>query len=207
VTSIHGSWADISLQNGGDETGVLVVCYTTSIVYLSTNIVEYLVWNFRVTLNKDLELLSRDHEILIGEGIWDVPTDWSELSSILDDGVEEAETEEESLYWIWLFTSLLVIFPVESLIGTKDVLFKTAWWLQGHLYRVLQDRYWERLGGHGSHPESEISMIAVIKVLDNLLKLGHERSSKMAVHHESPSTSSSVIIDTVLSFLILSSTK
>jgi hypothetical protein len=169
VTSVHGSWADESFQDGGDETGVLVVCYTTSIVYLSTNIVQYLVRDFIVTLNKDLELLSGYHEILIGEGIWNIPTDWSELSSVLDDGVEEAETEEKSLYWIGFFTSLLVIFPVESLISTKDVLFETAWWLQGHLYRVLQDGYWESFGGHGSHPESEISMIAVIKIFDDLL--------------------------------------
>jgi len=82
-------------------------------------------------------LLSGYHEILIGEGIWNIPTDWSELSSVLDDGVEEAETKEKSLYWIWLFTSLLVIFPFESLVSSEDVLFETAWWLQRHLYRVL----------------------------------------------------------------------
>lgn len=94
VAICHDSWADICLQDGSNKSAIFVIGHTSSIVYLSSNEVEHLVWDFLVVFNKDLELLSGHHQILVGEGVRNIPSNWSELSSVLDDGMEEAEAEQ-----------------------------------------------------------------------------------------------------------------
>jgi hypothetical protein len=37
---------------------------------------------------------------------------------------------------------------VDVLIGTFEVGFEAAWWLQGHLGAVLEDGHWEVVCGH-----------------------------------------------------------
>lgn len=95
--------------------------------------------------------------------------------------MEEAETKEQAFYSVRL-RGLLNLLPVKGIVCTKDVLLQTTWWLECHLDRVLQDRHWESLGGHGRHPESKVSMAAIVQVFDNVLELGHERGGQMAVH-------------------------
>lgn len=50
-------------------------------------------------------------------------------------------------------------------------------------------------------------MTAIVEVLNNALKLRHERGGQMAVHEECPATSASVLVDAVLGLLVLASTK
>ena len=45
------------------------------------------------------------------------------------------------------------------------------------------------------------------EILHNCLKLWHERRSKMAVHKQGPTSSGHILVDTVFSFLILTSSK
>jgi len=120
--------------------------------------------------------------------------------------MEEAETEEQTLDWIRL-GRFFDFLPVKGLISSQHVLFQTAWRLEGHLDRVLQDRHWEGFARHGCHPESEVSMVAVVEVLNNVVKFWHERRCQMAVHEQSPSSSTCILVDAVGSFLVLTSTQ
>jgi len=76
--------------------------HTTTIVDLRAKHVEHLVRYVIVSLYKLLQLASANDQIFIGEGVWDVPADRTELSPILDDGVEEAESKEDFLIDLWL---------------------------------------------------------------------------------------------------------
>lgn len=71
----------------------------------------------------------------------------------------------------------------------------------------MEDRHREVFTWHRRHPDSEVSMIGVIKILDDVLKLRHERRSQMAVHEQGPSTSTGVVVDTVFSLFVLASSQ
>ena len=108
-------------KNGDDQTRVLIVGDSATIVDLSTDIVQSLEWNYLVRLNESLQLASAHNEILICEGIGDVPADGSELSAVLHDGMEESEAEQKLLVGLRL-GALLEVLDVQGLIGSQDVL-------------------------------------------------------------------------------------
>jgi hypothetical protein len=107
-----------------------------------------------------------------------------------------------------LLLACLNLVPIESLIRSSDVLLETRWWLKSHLNRVLEHRDGESLGGHGSHPQSEVSVrLRGLKTINNCLKLRHETRSEMAIHEKCPSASASIVLNTSHGFLILTSTQ
>lgn len=124
---------DVCAEDCDDKSGVLIISDSTSIVDLSTNIVESLVGNEIVCLYKRLELSPAHNKVLIREGIWDVPADGSELSSILHDSMEEGETEKKLFVRI-RFGAFFKVLDVECLICTEHILSETAGWFKGHLH-------------------------------------------------------------------------
>lgn len=73
-----------------------------------------------VFVQKHPQLFLADHQIFVGKLIGDVPSDRSELTAILHDCVEEAETEEQllELFWFLAFGELLL---VHVLVGPQQV--------------------------------------------------------------------------------------
>lgn len=100
----------ITAQNGLDESDIDVVSDSTTVVDFGANLVEYLVWDFFVVLDEDLQLFATNIQVFIGERVQDVPANWSELSAILHDGMEEAQSKEEFLEVLWLCASLELFF-------------------------------------------------------------------------------------------------
>ena len=80
---------DISLKDCLDEAHIDVISNSASVIYLGSNLVQNFIWNVLIVLYKDLELATTDGQVFICERILDVPADWTELTSVLDDGMEE----------------------------------------------------------------------------------------------------------------------
>lgn len=103
-------WAEITSQDGLDESDIDVVRDSATVVDFCSDLVEYLVWNFIVVLDEDLQLAATDIQVFIGEGIGDVPANGSELSAILHNGMEEAQSEQKFLETLWLRASFEFFF-------------------------------------------------------------------------------------------------
>jgi len=85
---------EIATNDAEDKSSINVISDTTSIVNLSDQEIEHLIGNFFKVIKENLELFLAYTIIFIGEGVRDVPADTSELSSILDNSMEEAESEQ-----------------------------------------------------------------------------------------------------------------
>lgn len=86
-----------SLKNSFDQTYIFVIGDTTTIVDGSTENVQHLEWNLIIHIREDLKLPPAHIEIFISESVCNVPTDRTELTSVLHDGVEERESEDKLL--------------------------------------------------------------------------------------------------------------
>ena len=84
----------ISLKDCLDEAHIDVISNSASVVDLGSNLVQHFVGNVLVVLYKDLELATTDGQVFICERILNVPADRTELPSILDDCMEEAECKK-----------------------------------------------------------------------------------------------------------------
>lgn len=85
---------DIDSHNGLDQPNILVISNPTAVIDLSPEVIEHLIRYDLILIQQHPELFLADPQIFIGELICDVPAYWSELAAVLDDGVEETETEE-----------------------------------------------------------------------------------------------------------------
>lgn len=161
IALLKNAFVNICPKDGDNKPWVLIISDSTSIVDFSTNVVESLIRNNFVSLNEGLQLSPAHDKVFISEGIWDVPPDRSEFSSVLYNSVEEGETKEKLFVGLGLCALFKVLY-IKSLIGTKNILPETTWWLQSHLDWVLQCWNGELWCGHRCEPQTEITMIAVI---------------------------------------------
>ena len=117
-------WVDVALKNGANQADILLLSNSASVVDLGTEHVQHFVGDIIVRLDEFLQLTSADNQVFICEGVWDIPADWTELSSILNDSVEEAEAEEDLLEDLRL-SALFELFRRQRLIRLQDVLLET----------------------------------------------------------------------------------
>ena len=127
----------VGLKDSLDKSDVLIISDSSTVVDLSSNEVKHLVRDEVVSIEESLELHSADLEVLVGEAVGDVPTDCAELTSVLDDGVEEGEAEEELLVLVGLLT-VVELSVVERSVGSQEVSFQTLRRLESDLDRVLK---------------------------------------------------------------------
>ena len=83
----------VTSQNDVNQSNIFVICNTTTVINCRSNIVEHLVRHLFVGFNEDFKLSARHCQIFVCESVWDVPADWTELSAVLHDGVEESKTK------------------------------------------------------------------------------------------------------------------
>ena len=84
---------NVNLYDGGNEADILIISDPATIVDLGPQEVEHLVWDIIVFVKQHPQLFLADHQIFICELISNVPTNGPELSSVLNDSMEEAESE------------------------------------------------------------------------------------------------------------------
>lgn len=93
---------DVALEDRLDQSDILALRDSSTVVDLSAEHVQHFIRDIIVSLDELLELSSGHDQVFVGEGVWDVPADRTELSSILDNSMEEAESEEKLLVDFWL---------------------------------------------------------------------------------------------------------
>lgn len=197
---------EVTTDNAENESSVNVISHTATVVNLSDQEVEHLVWHFIEIVEENLQLLLAHTVIFIGEGVRNIPADTTELSSILDDSMEEAEGKEHFLVGGRLLAAVK-IGVINILISLDQVRADTRWGFKCHLHRVLQGGDRELGGGHGGHPETEIRVDVLVKGLNNLLEFRHPGEAEMAVLEENPHALVLTLLDQILSGLLLSSTE
>lgn len=129
------------LKDGGQKTTILVVCDFTTIVALTSQILECiegsLIW---VLVEEDTELSDWDTKIVVVELVRDVPAERAELSSLLNNGVEESKTKDHLAEFSGLYAVIEEVLHVRNRIEqerTVQVSFKTFGRLVCHLNTVL----------------------------------------------------------------------
>jgi hypothetical protein len=132
VSILNNSIIDVCPQNCDDESGILIIGDSASVVDFSTDIVEGLERDLFVSFNKGFQLASADDEIFIGKSVRDVPTDRAKLPSILNDSVEEGKAEQKLFVGLG-FGALFKVLDVKSFVSTKDILSESARRLKSHL--------------------------------------------------------------------------
>jgi hypothetical protein len=90
------------LKDALDESDIFVICYSSTVVDISSQEIQHFVRNFLISIKESLELDLANIEFLIHKGIRDIPSNSSELSSILSDSMEEAEGEQKHFVFFWL---------------------------------------------------------------------------------------------------------
>lgn len=106
ISISHDITVDVIFQNCFDESDILIICDSTAVIDLSSQEVDDLVRNVIVFIQQHFQLFLTDGQILIGEFISNIPTYSTELSTILNDSVEQGKSKEEFLVFIWFFTVL-----------------------------------------------------------------------------------------------------
>ena len=84
----------VEMQNGFDQCHILVICDSTTVVNLSTKVIQDLIRDLLIFIEQHFQLSLADCEIFHGEFVRDIPANCTEFPSVLDDGMEETETKE-----------------------------------------------------------------------------------------------------------------
>ena len=94
---------------------------------------------YLVLVEEHTKLLNTDTQICLVKLVGDVPAERTELSPLLDCGVEETQTEQQLLERSRLLTRVeeLRITDRISQIGSDQVHFETLGWFVCHFHTVL----------------------------------------------------------------------
>lgn len=87
-------FVDELAQDALNQTDILTLSDTTTVVNRGANVIEHLIRHFLVVFNENFELSAGHNQIFVCERVGNVPPNRAKLTSILHDGVEETETEE-----------------------------------------------------------------------------------------------------------------
>jgi len=127
----------------------------------------------------------------------------SELSSLLDDGVHEADGVDDGpplLVWLDLLEEVLVDHCGE---GSVETGLDSLWWLDGALDGHLEETQWEVLVWLTRDPESEVWVDGSVLWMQDFLKLSHVLETQVAVGQDDPLTLLHVLVDILLSLNLL----
>lgn len=123
----------------------------------------------------------RSLKIGVVEFIGNAETKWSELSSLLYAGVEEADREDKGsplVVWFDLLKEVLVYHSVE---GSGKTSLESLWWLSCYLNGHLEKTKREVVIWQAGDPKSEVFMdFSVLRVKD-VFHFSHELKTKMTV--------------------------
>lgn len=149
--------AVILLESGEQATQVLVVSYTTTIVDDTGDVHKGIPRDLLLVFKEDLQHRERGVQIRVIEGICNIPAERSELTSLLDDSVEEGHTEDH-LSVDGLFLAVVEPGVRDFSVASLQVGFDTSGRLRGQLNTVLEDRDREEFNGCRSQEQSEVGV-------------------------------------------------
>ena len=82
-------------QNIHEATSIPIIGDSASIVTLTGHVRESVKWNAVIFVDEHLQLTDGDTEVGFVEPVGDVPTQGAKFSTLLNEGMEEAEGKEE----------------------------------------------------------------------------------------------------------------
>lgn len=97
VSIPHDIIVDIILQYGLNQPDILIVSDPATIIDLGSKEIDDFVRHVIVFIQQHFQLSFTYCQVFVGELVSDVPSDGSEFTTVLDDGVEEGEAEEQFL--------------------------------------------------------------------------------------------------------------
>lgn len=149
---------EVVVEEGGDESSILIICDSASVVTFSRQILQSSKGYFGPLIQEHFELSNRDSQIRLIELVPDVPPERAILPSFLDDSMEECQGVNQSLKVRWLydipFEELLVGDGV-SQVRTCQIGLQSFWGLVGHLHSVLENSCGEFIRGVRGQPQSK----------------------------------------------------
>jgi hypothetical protein len=89
VIICESSLLTVFLKNSHETSSIVVIGNSTTVVDVTRNEEKCIPWNLILTVHKQLEHGVGCLKIRVIELIFDVPAEWSELSSLLENGMEE----------------------------------------------------------------------------------------------------------------------
>jgi hypothetical protein len=104
----------INFENCFDQTNILIVCDSPTIVNLCTKELQHLEWYLIILIKEHFELFNTNGEVFICKFVSYIPAYCAEFASVLYDGVEKAESEQQ-------FFELLRFFAIIKLLVCKVV--------------------------------------------------------------------------------------
>lgn len=180
-------WVVEVSQNDVDSDSVVSVSDSTTVVGFSDHVDQSLEWNLVVEVQELNQLKGGDPEVRGREGVGNVPAEWAELSSLQNDGVEEAQSPEEPSERDRL-GARLELRVTDGLVGLQHVLAEALRRLTGGLDGVLDDGHWELVARLSGQPQSEGAVCWEVDLFDHAVKSWHERDGEMAILQHDPSS-------------------
>jgi len=121
-----------------DAPSVLRVGDATTVVSLSHHVDERLIGDLIVEVEELEELILTDAQVRRRELVGDVPAEWSKLTSLQTQSVEEAKTPKEAAESDWLVIAIK-FFVGDLHEAATNVVTETLRWLSSNLNRVLHN--------------------------------------------------------------------
>lgn len=147
VVVIQDLRTEVALQKGLDETDILVISDSATIVSFCYQIVQRLVRCLWLLIQIHLELRFGCNKVRVHPLIWDVPTYGTILSPLQDDCMEVCQRKEQLLVLPRLVAALIVLLGhlVER---AFKIGLEPFWRLIGELDSILEHRHGEVLARH-----------------------------------------------------------
>jgi len=130
-----------------NQTLVLGISDSTSIVSLCHHVVKGFIRHLLELIQEEHQLLLGDTQVRHSEGVLNIPTEGSELSTLQNKGIEEAKTVEQTLECFRLFALVELLVSDVVLVRTNQVVSDSIRRLKSSLDGVLDDGHRELVRG------------------------------------------------------------
>ncbi len=95
IVGLEHIWRNILLKNGLDQSHVLVISHSSSIIYFCTQVIEHFVWNDRIFIQQHCQLFFAYIKVLVGEFVGNVPSNRAKFSTVLYDCMEKTKSKQK----------------------------------------------------------------------------------------------------------------
>lgn len=151
--------AVILFQNWQKTDSIPIVCNPTTIVNVSCHVEHGIPRNSIFSsdgMNEHAQCWIGNVNVWIVELVTNVKPKWSELSSFLNNGVEESQSKHQ--FMIVLVSVLAVLEEIVWKFGERffHVCLDSPWRLQCEFVTILEDRNREIVSRHGSQKEPKL---------------------------------------------------
>lgn len=140
-------YAEVLFEGGKQAAPILVVSDTTSIIDVTSHEDQGIPWDLLLIVQENLQHRKRSLQVTVIEFVRNVPSERTELSTLLNNSVEEGSSEDQLAITVILFA---VVEPIvgDLLERPLQVCLDASWRLSSQLDSVLEHTDGEEIDGH-----------------------------------------------------------